>query len=240
MIPQPPGPDADEFRRWYAIDLSTLSGEALMRVCAYRNPIELSGTGIVNTRHGRAAEMPSTNGHGNARAVARLYAALAGDGRVHGVHILAPDIIRLASTEQVYGDDLVLQRPTRFGLGFQLPQPERRLGPSARAFGHFGAGGSLGFADPDRRVSFGYAMNQGQGRLAAQARAPSDRPGVRRALIERTADSMGYRSIPYSLSLRQRVVRPMPSASAASEWLRPNRSRVWRMWACSASASVIC
>jgi len=56
--------------------------------------------------------------------------------------------------------DLVLERPTRYGLGFQLTMPERKLGPGPRAFGHFGAGGSLGFADPDAHVAIGYAMNQ--------------------------------------------------------------------------------
>jgi CubicO group peptidase (beta-lactamase class C family) len=146
-----------------AVDPTTLSGLALMRFNAYRNPPEISGTGVVNTRTWRTAEMPSTNGHGNARGVARLYAALAGDGALDGVHILSPEIIAKAITEQVYADDVVLQRPTRFGLGFQLTQPERRLGPNPRTFGHFGAGGSLGFADPDARVAFGYAMNQGRG-----------------------------------------------------------------------------
>ena len=63
-------------------------------------------------------------------------------------------------TEQVYGQDLVLGRPSRFGLGFQLTQPERPLGPGNAAFGHFGAGGSLGFCDPDSGVAFGYVMNQ--------------------------------------------------------------------------------
>jgi len=104
-----------------------------------------------------------TIGHGNARAVARLYSALAGNGEVDGVDVLSPEIIARAIAEQVYGDDTVLQRPTRFGLGFQLTMAERRLGPSPRAFGHFGAGGSLGFADPDSRLAFGYAMNQGRG-----------------------------------------------------------------------------
>ena len=107
--------------------------------------------------------MPSTNGHGNARAVSRFYAALSDDGDLDGVHILSPAMVEMAIAEQVYGEDLVLQRPTRFGLGFQLTMAERPLGPGPRSFGHFGAGGSLGFADPDARVAVAYAMNQGRG-----------------------------------------------------------------------------
>ena len=141
-------------------DLATLTGLQRMRLGAYRNPPELSGMGVINSREWRAAEVPSTNGHGNARAVARLYAALAGDGDLDGAHILSPVTVAMAIAEQVYGEDLLLQRPTRFGLGFQLTMPERRLGPGPRSFGHFGAGGSLGFADPEARVAFGYAMNQ--------------------------------------------------------------------------------
>ena len=137
-----------------------LSGLALMRLNAYRNPANVSGMGIVNTRAWRAAEVPSTNGHGN--AVARLYSALAGDGSLDGVHVLAPETVARSIAEQVNGPDIVLERPTRYGLGFQLTMPERRLGPNPRAFGHFGAGGSLGFADPDARVAIGYAMNQGR------------------------------------------------------------------------------
>ena len=58
------------------------------------------------------------------------------------------------------GPDLVLGRPSRFGLGFQLTQRERPLGPNPRTFGHFGAGGSLGFADPDADLAFAYVMNR--------------------------------------------------------------------------------
>ena len=76
--------------------------------------------------------------------------------------MLAPETVTRAIAEQAHGPDLVLERPTRYGLGFQLTMPERRLGPGPRAFGHFGAGGSLGFADPDARVAIGYAMNQGR------------------------------------------------------------------------------
>ncbi len=126
------------------------------------NPPELSGQGIVNSRSWRAAEVPATNGHGNARSLARLYGALAGTGSVESVHILSPDTIAMATAEQVYGRDEMLGRVTRFGLGFQLAMAERPLGPNPGAFGHFGAGGSLGFADPAARIGLGYAMNQGR------------------------------------------------------------------------------
>ena len=163
VLPIAASPETAELQRQLAVDPRELDGLPLMRLCAYRNPPEISGTGVVNTRAWRAAEVPSTNGHGNARAVARLYSALAGTGELDGVHVLSPALIARAAQEQVYGQDLMLQRPTRFGLGFQLTMAERRLGPSPRAFGHFGAGGSLGFADPDAHVSFAYAMNQGRG-----------------------------------------------------------------------------
>jgi len=162
LVPRPPTAEDAELRRQLSVDPRTLSGLPLMRVNAYRNPPELSGIGVVNTRAWRAAEVPSTNGHGNARAVARLYSAVAGDGTLDGVHVLSPEMVARAIAQPVQGYDLVLQRPTRFGLGFQLTMAERPLGPSPRAFGHFGAGGSLGFADPDRRVAFGYVMNQGR------------------------------------------------------------------------------
>ncbi|HSL48715.1 MAG TPA: serine hydrolase domain-containing protein [Candidatus Deferrimicrobiaceae bacterium] len=162
VIPPRPGPDGEPTRVVLDGELAALAGLARMRAGAYVNPPGLSGQAVVNTREWRAAEVPSTNGHGNARAVARLYAALAGDGDLDGVHVLAPAMVEMAIGEQVYGEDLVLQRPTRFGLGFQLTMAERPLGPNPRAFGHFGAGGSLGFADPDARVAFAYAMNQGR------------------------------------------------------------------------------
>jgi CubicO group peptidase (beta-lactamase class C family) len=125
----------------------------------YLNPPGLSGLGTVNTRAWRAAEIPSTNGHANARAVARIYGALANGGTLDGVRLLQPATIAEATRQAAAGVDVVLRRPSRFGLGFQLTQPERPLGPNARSFGHFGAGGSLGFADPEARLSFGYTMN---------------------------------------------------------------------------------
>ena len=134
-----------------------------LQLLANRNPPSVEqGPGSQNSREYRAAEFPSTNGHGNARALARLYGALASDGQIDGVQILAPRTIAAASAEQVYGLDRVLGRRTRFGSGFQLAMRERPLGPNPQTFGHFGGGGSLGFADRAAGIGFGYTMNRGR------------------------------------------------------------------------------
>jgi CubicO group peptidase (beta-lactamase class C family) len=135
------------------------SDDVLMRWNTYWNPPGISGAGWVNTAAWRSAQMPSTNGHGTARGVARVYAALARDGAIDGARIVAAPVLRAAVAEHSCGPDRVLERPSRFGLGFQLTQPERPLGPNPGAFGHFGAGGSLGFCDPEADVAFGYVMN---------------------------------------------------------------------------------
>ncbi len=123
------------------------------------NPPGFSGAHWVNTPEWRAAEVPSTNGHGNARSIVRLYSALVAGGAIGGVQILSEAMLHEMTTEHSRGTDLVSQRPSRFGIGFQLTQPERPLGPNPRAFGHFGAGGSLGFCDPDTGMAFGYVTN---------------------------------------------------------------------------------
>jgi len=126
---------------------------------AFLNP--LPGAGGVNAREWRAAEIPAGNGHGSARALARIYGALACGGTLDGVGVLSPEAIDRARTEQRYGPDNVLPTlTTRFGLGFQLGTADEPIGPNPRAFGHAGAGGSLGFADPEARLGFGYAMNR--------------------------------------------------------------------------------
>jgi CubicO group peptidase (beta-lactamase class C family) len=119
----------------------------------YLNPPGVSGIGTVNTRAWRAAEIPSANAHATARAVAEIYGAL-------GNRLLRPETVAQATAEHSAGPDFVLGRPSRFGLGFQLTQPERPLGPNPDSFGHFGVGGSLGFADPPARLAFGYTMNR--------------------------------------------------------------------------------
>ncbi|MEU5883412.1 serine hydrolase domain-containing protein [Spirillospora sp. NPDC047279] len=137
-----------------------LPDDRLMEYNAYFNPAGMSGMGVINSAAWRTAEIPSTNAHGTARGVARVYGALAAGGAADGVRLVDADALAAAVTEQASGEDLVLRRRTRFGLGFQLTQPERPLGPNPRAFGHFGAGGSLGFCDPDTGLAFGYVMNE--------------------------------------------------------------------------------
>jgi CubicO group peptidase (beta-lactamase class C family) len=135
--------------------LPELRPDARLRPAAYLNPPGASGVGTVTTEAWMDAELPSANAHASARGIARVYAGLL------DATLLDADTLAVATAPASDGDDLVLERPSRFGLGFQLTQPERRLGPNPRAFGHFGAGGALGFADPDAGVAFGYVMNNG-------------------------------------------------------------------------------
>jgi CubicO group peptidase (beta-lactamase class C family) len=128
-----------------------------LRARAYLNPPGATGIGTVNTPAWQSAELPSANLHAGARGIARLYDALLG----HSARLVDDEVLRAATIEAAAGDDLVLGRPSRFGLGFQLTQPERPLGPNPGGFGHFGTGGSIGFADPDAQVAFAYVMNRG-------------------------------------------------------------------------------
>jgi CubicO group peptidase (beta-lactamase class C family) len=123
---------------------------------AFANPPLI---GLVNRREWRAAELPAANGHTNAWSLARIYAALALGGEIDGVRILGADQIEQARTEHSRGRDRVLPLHTRLGLGFFLPTEQEPLGPNPNAFGHGGAGGSYGHADPEHRLSFGYVMN---------------------------------------------------------------------------------
>jgi CubicO group peptidase (beta-lactamase class C family) len=112
-----------------------------------------------NARAVRAAELPATNGHTNARALAKIYGALAQGGTIDGVQLLRPESIARATEEQVGGIECVGLAEMRFGLGFVLRRPAIDL-PGPQAFGHPGFGGSQGFADPGRKLGFGYVMNQ--------------------------------------------------------------------------------
>jgi CubicO group peptidase (beta-lactamase class C family) len=115
---------------------------------------------VANLAAWRRADIPAANGHGNARSVARIMAALARGGELGGVRLLSESTLTQAISEQRYAEDLVLGFPIRWGLGLMLNSPTLPLSPNPRTFGHGGWGGSLGFADWDARASWAYVMNK--------------------------------------------------------------------------------
>ncbi|MFD3332364.1 serine hydrolase domain-containing protein [Streptomyces sp. NPDC058700] len=119
----------------------------------------------------RAAELPGSAGVATARALAAFYAATLCPVDGHD-RLFTPDTLTLARTEESAGPDKVLLVGTRFGLGHMLHGPASPLlGPSS--FGHPGRGGSLGFADPDSGIAFGYVTNGMRRTVTADPRAQS-------------------------------------------------------------------
>jgi CubicO group peptidase (beta-lactamase class C family) len=111
----------------------------------------------------RKAEIAAANGQANARGIARIYGMLANGGEIDGIRIISRKGIETALIEEVDGSqpNLVTGRNMRFARGFSLNSDEA-YGKNPDAFGHAGAGGSLGFADPEANIGFGYVMNQMQ------------------------------------------------------------------------------
>jgi CubicO group peptidase (beta-lactamase class C family) len=108
----------------------------------------------------RQAEMGSGSGHGNARAMARLFGCLARGGELGGTRILSEKTLAPAAVQSSRGVDPVMGIEMRFSTGFELAcPPVTPMGPSDQAFGYIGAGGAFGFADPSVKLGFGYSPN---------------------------------------------------------------------------------
>jgi CubicO group peptidase (beta-lactamase class C family) len=115
----------------------------------------------LNSKAWREAEISSANGHGNARAVARIYGAVARGGELDGVRLLSPAGIERMRTEQHNMTEVMQQRPYHQGLGVLLNTAEAVwMGPNPKAFGHHGIGGSLGMADPEAKLGISYSVNR--------------------------------------------------------------------------------
>jgi len=184
----------DEAKTPFMIDLATRrdSPAALFyfNVGAWR-------TGGANTRAGRAAEIGAANGVTNARGLAGLYAPLANGG---ATLVDAQTLARMGEVSMATHDDATLRIPTRFALGFMKSMDNRKRSIGARlfgpdvdsvimgsaAFGHVGAGGSLGFADPAAGLSFGYTMNRMGPGLLMNERG--------QALVDAAYLSLGYKN----------------------------------------------
>ena len=115
------------------------------------------GGDIANRDEFRVVEIPAGNGIGNARAVAKAYGCAAvGDAEL-GLKAGVLEALTRAAVEPANGlRDKVLHYDTIFSLGYSKPVPHAML---RRAFVP-GAGGWLGFADPDAGVGFAYVMNR--------------------------------------------------------------------------------
>jgi CubicO group peptidase (beta-lactamase class C family) len=125
----------------------------------YFNPSSLCGLGVMGSKAWLRAEVPSTNGQATAQGVARLYDALLSGVR-RGAPLVGPGLLAEATQIHSDGEDRVLGRPSRFGLGFQLASADRKLGPNPEAFGHYGYGGLLGFVDPVAGVAFAFLSSR--------------------------------------------------------------------------------
>ncbi|MEI8312067.1 MAG: serine hydrolase domain-containing protein [Verrucomicrobiota bacterium] len=147
---------------------------------AFSSPGGLLAASAMNTPAARSASIPSMGGIGTASALAKFYSMLALGGVWRGRKFLGENTRAWMTARLSQGFDAVLQLDTSFSAGFMMDplDPSGKkirslLGPSLRAFGHPGAGGSLGFADPENGIGFGYVMNQMEAGVLPGRRAGS-------------------------------------------------------------------
>lgn len=169
---------------------SALSHVPLSFFLALMNPRSavhrsLAGTTISLDKervYARDFEVPSGGGVGTARAIARVYGVFATGGKALG---LKPETLRQlmapAPAPPRRSRDLVLKIDARFSLGFAKTSPKDSFG-SLSSFGHPGAGGSCGFADPEARIGYGYVMNRMGTYLPADPRDLALRDAIYRSI----------------------------------------------------------
>lgn len=125
------------------------------------NPRVLTGHGNYNRRAVRAVEIPSANGIGQVRSMARAYSVFATGGAELKLRKETLKALQASATPPSSGAfDEVLRVETAYSLGFRKPYTNATFGVSDSAFGFAGAGGSLAFADPDAQVGYAYAPNR--------------------------------------------------------------------------------
>jgi CubicO group peptidase (beta-lactamase class C family) len=120
-----------------------------------KNPADI---GQLELRH---VEIPSANGIGQARGIAKIYGCLAMGGQELGIkpatwrELIAPAIVPRGGSR-----DAILKLDTRYGFGFSRPSRDMQFGSGPAAFGCPGAGGCFGMADPEPRLGFAYVTNK--------------------------------------------------------------------------------
>ena len=134
---------------------------------AFASPRGLHSVASMNAPEARTSSFGAFGGIGTARGLAKFYALLASGGVLDGRRFFEPSTLDWMTATLAQGSDRVLQIDTAFSAGFMRDprgangeKTRTHFGPSPRAFGHPGAGGSHAFADPDTGTSFAYVMNQ--------------------------------------------------------------------------------
>jgi CubicO group peptidase (beta-lactamase class C family) len=142
-----------------------------------------------------SSEFGAGGGIANGRALAGMYTPLANGGTHNGIRLLSSDHIeRMSATSTATEEDATLLMPSRFGLGFMRSMDNRHresggmetLILGKNGFGHAGAGGSIGFADTDVSLAFGYTMNRMGAGILLNERGQS--------LVDVVYKSLGYRT----------------------------------------------
>ncbi len=139
--------------------------------------------GSWNSREVHAAEIGAANGITNARSLSRMYAGLSGQlPDAPAAPLFTQAQMDAARTRETEGNDQVLFVETAFGLGYMVSSAFSPFG-GVGSFGHPGAGGSVGFADPDNSLAVGYVMNRMMQNLSGDPRT--------RGLIKAAYDAVG-------------------------------------------------
>jgi CubicO group peptidase (beta-lactamase class C family) len=131
---------------------------------------------LFNDMRVRKACLPSANGHFSARALARMYGALANGGAIDGVRLVSPERLSLMQRILTHDVDRVLGLPIPKGVGYMFGGSWGEVasvsGPRETAFGHSGAGGSTAFADPE--VGLAVAVVPNRMHQVLQGEGPTD------------------------------------------------------------------
>ena len=147
LIP-PPGTD---------IDYATMSPDHFM-LRTVANPF--LAMELVNGEAWRLGANGATGGHGNARGIALAQSVLSHGGTANGVELLSPGTIERVFEVQAEGEDLVLNVPVRYGIGYALAMASAPAIPEGRVCWWSGFGGAIVVNDLDRRTTFAYTPNK--------------------------------------------------------------------------------
>ena len=188
MIPAKPDPERPLFQE--IAKPGSIQALTMGNMGGYMGPPPM-----FDSREAHAAEIGGAGGITNARGLAGLYEPLALGGKKGNIELVNTETLeRMGRVSSATGKDVVLIMPTRFALGFMKTMDNRNEPAGVQdsvlisedAFGHVGAGGSFGFADPKDRMSFGYTMNRMGPGLSLNERGQS--------LVDAVYRSLGYQS----------------------------------------------